>query len=162
MIRALKVDTHTLALIDEFIKTDPDGHKKISDTISTGIKALTEAPQARHEMLGEDFTTKLVKPKKETKKAVCKKYGKKGPYTVKRTIKSHLGKETFYLLEGSDKIYPAEWFDDVVVTDSRTVVSDIFGYFLSDLLGIVMCIAFFIAAGYSLAVLQFVYIMFLI
>lgn len=154
-IKALKVDTTTLALIDQFIKSDPEAHKKLSDMLASSIKLYTEAQGAKHLMLKEDTQQKLVRAKKTTKKLVIQKHGKKGPYTVKKTVQSMTGRDSYYLLDGSDSVFPTDWFDEVQPvepTPSRVGI-------IVQIFGVLLWSALLFLSGYSLGMIQYIFLL---
>jgi len=150
-IKAFKVDTETLTLIDQYLKAHPEGQGRITNAITKCISTLNEVDSGKHSMLEETAVTFLVEPKKDYKKIVSKKYGKKGPYQVSKTIKSytHAG-SGFYNLEGSQDIYPADWFQDV---RSRTNGESLLPYLYAILWSV-----FIFSGGYALGILQYTYI----
>jgi len=146
--KTFRVDSETLTLIDRYLKSHPNGQKSISEAITRCITTLKEADSGKHSMLEETSIVLLVKPKKDFKKIVTKKYGKKGPYKVSKVVKSFTQtNEGFYSLEGSESIYPAEWFQEIPA-ENKTI-------FLPYLLAIVWGIMLF-GSGYAIAILQYV------
>jgi hypothetical protein len=154
-IKAFKVDTDTLTLIDRYLKTHPEGQKTIEEAFAKCITTLNEADSGKHSMIEETAIVLLVKPKRDYKKIVTKKYGKKGPYKVSKVIKSFAQKNSgFYNLEGSQEIYPADWFQEVPAkADSSS--------FLPYLFAIIWGLLLF-SGGYALGIMQYTYIFMLL
>jgi len=155
-MKAFKVDTETLALIDHYLKTNPEGHKNISQAIVKCITTLNETQRTKHLMLEESSIALLVKPKKDYKKIVIKKYGKKGPYNVTKVVKSFAqAGDGFYNLEGSDGLYPTDWFQEVPAIQKSP--SQLYSIMLLIFWG-----ALLFSGGYSLGLLQYMYIFMLL
>lgn len=154
-IKAFKVDTETLVLIDRYLKSNPEGHKNISKAIIKSITTLNETENGKHPMLEESSIALVVKPKKDYKKIVIKKYGKKGPYKVSKVVKSFAQTgEGFYTLEGSEGLFPTDWFQEVPQNKE--------GPRLSAILTLIIWGALLFSGGYSLGLLQYMYIFMLL
>lgn len=152
-IKAFRVDTKTLALIDSYLEKNPDGQKKISETLAASIAKLNEEQTASYPMLKETTLFIDVVAKRPFRKAIKAKHGQKGPYKVVKTITSFTGRDTFYVLEGSDSLFPAEWFQLVPPQKEGQ---------LPQLVGLILWSVFLFAGGYSLGILQYIYLMMLL
>lgn len=142
-MKVFKVETETLELIDAYLKTHADGVRKISDVISKSIITLNEAEIGKHDMLEATSVNLTVIPKSDFLETVSKKYGKTGPYKVRKTVKSFAQVNSdYYTLEGSENLYPTEWFNTAPAPLSTPkelstgslawiVMAFIFGYVLS-------------------------------
>jgi hypothetical protein len=142
-------------LIDRYLSTHPEGQKAISEAFTKCVAALNEAETGKHPMLEESSIALLVEPKKEFKKMVTKKYGKKGPYRVAKQIKSFTQhtSDGFYNLEGSESIYPADWFQPV----RNSAPFNYSPYLMAIIWGLLL-----FSGGYSLGILQYAYIFMLL
>jgi len=151
--KAFKVDTETLALIDSYLKRNPEGQQKIVTAITKSIVALTTADSGKHLMFDSQNTSVMVKPKKEFRSVLKKKLGK-GPYQVTKTVKSftHVS-DGFYILENCDELYPISWFDELSCYDEPA--------FLSPFKLIVWGLMLF-TCGYAVGILPLLYFLILI
>lgn len=147
-IKAFKVDIETLALIDRYLRLNPEGHKNISQAIIKCITTLNDTEKSKHPMLEESSVALVVSPKKDYKKIVVKKHGKKGPYQVSKVVKSFTQTgDGFYTLEGSDGLYPTDWFQK---TSAPKESSQLYSIMLLIFFG-----ALLFTGGYSLGLLQY-------
>lgn len=155
-IKAFKVDIETLALIDRYLKLNPEGHKNISQAITKCISSLNETEKAKHPMLEESSVALVVIPKKDYKKIVIKKHGKKGPYRVNKVVKSFTQTgDGFYTFEGSDGLFPTDWFQEVTPTPQKN--NSLYSIMLLIFYG-----ALLFSGGYSLGLLQYMYVFMLL
>lgn len=156
-MKTFKVDTETLVLIDQYLKAHPNGQQNISEAIIKSITTLNEADSGKHQMLTESSLELVVTPKKEFSTVVKKKYGKKGPYKVSRTVKSFAQvTDGFYTLDGSESLYPTEWFE-IIPEKAEEIPSRLSNHLTAIIWGIV-----FLAMGYTVGIMHFMYILMLV